>query len=513
MDNPAPQLPSSPSPASWLRRHPDLAVLGGLLLVGGLLRLAFLFRAPAFFVGGDSQTYLLPAWELARDGDWDLGNRRPPGYPLFLAAVIGLLGEDLRAVSFVQHLLGLATIAATYGLGRLVASRAAGLLAGLAVALSGPLLIWEHYVMAEALFTALITGAALAVLGARRSGRPGLALLAGALLALGWLTRPAALPIALLVPLALLGAQPRVSRESSGLPWRRVGVLSGLAGLAFVLVAAPWVACTLQRHGTFGAYGFGNTLMWRVTREAPALIGPRDSWPSRDGDALAAARRYAFGRATRKDLPDDIADGLQARFGLTKGQADGVLMAVALEAIRARPLLYLQSTAQFTLDVFYGDEQPLGGQGKTGGVERFPNPQDKYQSWWDSRISHLPQPPTPAEAAEFSRARALAELYQPHRFGPLLLALCLAGLAAGACQPRYRGTLFLAATILVGLLSATALAASMPRFRYPFDPFISVLAATGVLALVELLRAAARHLQPLHLWRRASSVERRAPVG
>src|SRR3712207_5717492 len=49
----------------WARRHPDLTLVFLLLLVGGALRLAFAFRSPPLFVGGDSQTYLVPGYELA----------------------------------------------------------------------------------------------------------------------------------------------------------------------------------------------------------------------------------------------------------------------------------------------------------------------------------------------------------------------------------------------------------------------------------------------------------------
>jgi hypothetical protein len=472
---------------SWVRRHPDLAALAVLLAVGVTIRAAILFRAPAFFVGGDSQTYLVPAYELARDGNWDLGARRPPGYPLFLAGVIVVLGEDMRAVVLAQHLLGLATIAATYGLGRAVAGRAAGVLAGLGVALSGPLLVYEHYIMAEALFGALLTAAAWALVAARRSPGPWPALVGGSLLAAGWLVRPAALLLVPLIPLALLGAR----------SWRRSVILTALAGLGFALVAAPWALFSAGHYGAVGSVGIGNTLMWRVTREEPALIQPRDSWPSREGDEWAAARRYAFGRATRKDLPDDIADGVQERFGVTEAVADRVLAATALDAIRARPLPYLQSTARLGLELFVGQEQELGGQGKEAGSERYPNPREKYQTWWNPRIRHIPQPPTPAESAEFERARALVSLFQPHRIGGPLLGLCLAGLVAGLGAPRYRGALFLAAAILASLLGAVALAGSFPRFRYPLDPLILTLAATGGLAALDLARAAQRRVQPI----------------
>ena len=467
------------------RRHPDAVALVILLAVGGAIRLALQSRAPAFFVGGDSQTYLLPAYELVRDGDWDMGARRPPGYPLFVAAAIALFGEDPRALAAVQHGLGLLVIACTYGIGRSMAGRAAGFLAGLGVALSGPLLVYERYVMAEALFTLLLGGSVLALLAARGSGRGGwLAFAGGLVLALGWLVRPSALLLAPIVPLAFVG----------GRPWRQAAALSGLAVAGFLVVAVPWSALTLARYEVIGSVGIGNTLVWRVTREEPALIGQRDSWPSREGDALAPARRYAFGLATRRELPDDIADAVQARFGLSEVEADRVLAAVAVEAIRARPADYLRGTADLTWELFVGIDQPLGGQGKEGGIVRYPDPREKYGSWWNERIRHIPQPPTATEAAEFGRARALVGIFRPHRVGGLLLGLCLAGLAAGLLAPRYRGALLVAAAILVSLVGSTALAGSFPRFRYPLDPLILALAAAGVVAALDLLRATARRL-------------------
>lgn len=471
----------------WIRRHPDLISLVLLLSLGALLRGAFLFRAPAFFVGGDSQTYLVPAYQLVRQGSWDLGARRPPGYPLFLAGVIALLGEDTRAIAMAQHGLGLATVGFAYGLARAVAGRPAGLLAGLGAAFSGPLLVYEHYVMAETLFTTLLAAAAFALVAARRSGRHAVALAGGALLALGWLVRPAALLVVPLIPLAFLG----------GRSLRRAVTLSAVGVIGFTLVSAPWALLTLERYGSLGSVGIGNTLMWRVTREEPALILPNDPWPTRDSDPLAAARRQAFGRATRRELPDDIADGVQARWGLSEAQADRVLAAVALDAIRARPWLYLESTARLTLELFLGVEQHLGGQGKEGGVDRYPNPQEKYQAWWDPRIRHIPQPPTPAEAAEFGPARALAGLFRPHRVGAVLLALCLAGLLAGSLAARYRGTLFLSAVVLAGLVGSTAVAGSFPRFRYPLDPMILALAAAGAVASADLVRARVGRLRPV----------------
>jgi hypothetical protein len=483
-------------PFAWLIRHPDLAALALLLLIGALVRVAFLFRAPAFFVGGDSQTYLLPAYDLVRDGNWDLGYRRPPGYPLFLSAVFATLGEDMRALSFVQHLLGLVTVVASYGVGAVVGGRLTGLLVGLGAALSGPLLVYEHYVMSDALFVALVTSAVWALFAARRSNHLGLALAAGVLLGLCWLTRPAALLLLPIVPLAFLGV-------GGGL--RRPALLCSVAALGFVMLAGPWVIVTLTRYGTPGAIGLGNNLIWRVTRNEmwgitrsdATIIQRRDVWPGDDADAVDAARRYVFDNAREKDLPDEIIEGLQRRFGLSEIEADRLLASVAIEAIKARPFLYAETTATLALDVFLGEEQHLGGQGKEGGVNRFANPQAKYESWWEPRIRHIPQPPSETEAAEFWRARAIVNVFQPHRVAPLLLVLCLAGLVAGLARARYRSAAILAVAILLGLLGSAAVSGSAPRFRYPLDPMIWALAAVGALAAFEAIGAGQRQLRRL----------------
>jgi hypothetical protein len=463
-------------------QHPDVTILAILLLLGALVRLAFLFRSPVFYVGSDSQTYLLPAYELVREGDWDLGNRRPPLYPLFLACVMFLFGEDTRAISFVQHLLGLATVAAAYALGRVAANRAVGAFAGLSVAISGPLLVYEHYVMSEVLFTLFATLAALAGLRLRGEARPMLAVMCGVLIGLAWLTRPVGLMLAPLIPLALLG---RVSL-------RRLAGLSGTGLIGMAIVAVPSFATLVLLHGSPSLQGVGNNLIWRVTRNDVVLIGPRDNIQPRESDSAAAAKRYVLDQARRKELPDDIADGLERRFGLSELQSDRLLAETALDIIANKPILYLQTTAEITADLFVGTEQYLGGQGKEGGVERFSNPQEKYQSWWNPKVSHVPQPPLATEAAEFGRARAIVNFLQPYRLAGVLAVLCLAGMLAGLVSPRYRSGPILGITIIAGLVGAAALSGATPRFRYPYDPMIWTLAGMGIAAAVDLVRRLAR---------------------
>src|SRR3712207_2189092 len=144
------------------------------------MRLAFLYRAPVLLTG-DSQSHFLPGFDLARGLDFDPELRRPPGYAAFVAGVVTVLGEDLRALAFAQHVLGVGTALLTYWLGRLTLGRAAGLAAGLMVALNGSLILSGQSVMTETLFTALLLGTLVLLLIAGRTDRLAWCLAAGLL--------------------------------------------------------------------------------------------------------------------------------------------------------------------------------------------------------------------------------------------------------------------------------------------------------------------------------------------
>ena len=459
----------------WVRAHPDLAAVSLLLLVGGLIRFMFAFRAPPFFVGGDSQTYLVPAYELARGLGFSPILKRPPLYPAFLAGVISFLGEDPHAIALVQHLLGLVTIVLTYHLGRVAINRAAGLVAGLLIALNGPLLIYERYVMAEALFTTLLVAAALAVaVGMRRAAwRP--YALGGLLLGVATLCRPAAQLLLPIVPLAALA-------------WhRRVGTavrLSAATLAGFAVLAMPWMTITYVQAGSLGSSGLGEALFWRGTRETPVLIGREIGRPAEVADPTRqAARRLAYQRAQDEELPSDIAVVLQQRFGLSEAEADGVLREVAVELFARQPDRYVVTSLGLFGELLVGTEQWLGGQGKSGGVTRYPNPEDKYGDWWNERIRHLAQPATPAEANEFRAAQAIANLYQPFRYAIPSLALLVCGLAAALFVPAWRVALLPALFAAWLLLSTAFLSGALPRYRYPADPLLAVVIGGGAVGL------------------------------
>ncbi len=466
----------------WVRRHPDLTCVLLLLVVGAAARLAFAFRAPPLFVGGDSQTYLVPGYELAHGLGFAPILKRPPLYPLFVAFSIVLMGEDPHGLAFLQHLLGLGTVVLTYWLGRavfggagsLAAGRLAGLAAGLLVALNGTLVVYERYVMGETLATFLLCAAALALVVAVRRASWQLYALGGSLLALASLNRAS---VQLLLPVVLLAA----------LLWHRpvrlAARLSGAMLAGFLVLVLPWVAFTWIEAGSLGASGLGEALFWRGSRETPNLITREIGRPADVADPTRTqARRVAYNRVFEDELPSDIAVLLQQRFGYSEAEADGVLRDVAVELFARQPGFYVQTSLGLFGELLVGVEQTLGGQGKSGGVVRFPNVHDKYD-FWNERIRHLALNASAAEANEFRRAQAAVNLFQPFRWAPLLLGLLGIGMVAATVV---RGWRLAWLPILLGLwllLLTAFLSGALPRYRYPADPLLAVGMGGGVAAV------------------------------
>jgi hypothetical protein len=241
---------------------------------------------------------------------------------------------------------------------------------------------------------------------------------------------------------------------------------------------------TWVQAGSLGASGLGEALFWRGSREQPMLINRNVGRPSDVADPTRTqARRVAYNRVFEDELPSDIAVLIQQRFGYSEAEADGVLRDVAIELFAREPDLYVQSSLGLFGELLVGTEQFLGGQGKSGGVVRFPNAQDKYD-FWNERIRQLALPATAAEQNEFRRAQWVANLFQPFRYAPLLLGLLGLGLVAASVV---RGWRLAWMPVLLGLwllLTTAFLSGALPRYRYPADPLLAVGIGGGVAAVV-----------------------------
>jgi 4-amino-4-deoxy-L-arabinose transferase-like glycosyltransferase len=463
----------------------DALLVAGVMLVAALVRARFISAGAPTFVTPDSDDYLWPGFALASGLGFEPELRRTPLYPIFIALVLGA-GGNLATLAVVQHALGAITAGLTFGLGRVafggIVGRLAGLVAGLMVAISGPLIVYEHYLMSEALFTLTLTLALLVlVVALRRPSRRWL-LAAGAAVALAASTRPvgqALVPVALALPFLLALPDWR-----SGL--KRAGLIA--AGVAVVL--APWTIRNLVTHGTIGADGaLGQALIGRTVRHDR---GYRYDDPAHtDPDPTRAAVRRIIQQEADGGEPSGgtITARVRDEVGLSQARTSALLREVALAEIAERPGHYLATTGEMAWELFQGRNERLLGNWR----------QRTTRNWdrkWDARLVALLDPDTPAEGPLYERADAITSFFQPWRWRTSMTWLFGIGTLLAVAVPRFRPVLAPAAAALVLVLAAAALDGLVWRFRYPADPAIAVVVAGGLfgpLALAWSALARYRH--------------------
>ena len=470
------------------RAHPDLVLLAGLVLVAILARGVLLTRAP-LFLRRDSVAYFQVGWELANGLGFDLPLRRTPLYPLFIAGVVWALGEDLRGLALAQHLLGVVTVVATYFLGRAMFGRPAGALAALAVALSAPLLIYEHYILAEPLFIPLlVVGLLLLVLAMRREdGRRstlGLYLAGGMVLALAALSRPIGQALLPIGPLAILAHSWRGWRS-----WRvtlRAAVLpSALVLLGFALILVPWsVRGSMTTGRVSGAGAMGQSLIGRIIRHDEGFVLPKPESPSPHADPRKTEiRSLILTQMNRDARPSAINHRIRTVYGLSEQEADAALREVAIEIFTSQPGRYAEGTLAKFRRLLVGEDERLR-------VHWATRKDGELRDAWTSEpsIMHLYTPPSAIQELEYAVAEGVTRLFQPYLWRWLLVPLVLLGLGWGLVREPRGPTVLLVLTVLALVFPSAALVGYVPRYRYPADPLLAVLAAGGVVAAIALFR-------------------------
>ncbi len=462
-----------------VRDHPDVVLLALLLIVALLVRALFVFRAPVF-IRRDSITYFETAYDLARGAGFDLPLRRTPLYPLFIAGVIWTLGEDLRGLAVVQHLLGLVTVAATYLLGKALFGRLAGFVAGLLTALSAPLLIYEHYLLSEPLFTPLIAVGLLLIVWAMQAGRGWPLVAGGAVLALAALARPIGQAVLPVVPLAIL-----VQQRSPRAAIKPIFLVA--AGFAVVLI--PWTVRGALVSGRVGSAGaLGQSLIDRVSRHDEGLVLPSPDSPTTLIDPTRiAVRRLILTQAARDARPSAINHRIREQFGLSEAEANAAMQDVALEVIRGQPERFFWGTLAKSRRILAGDDERLRshwGSRKDGELR------DDWLA--EPSIAHVYSPPSAAEEAESPTAEALTRIFQPYQWRFILGLLIALGIGLGLVRGPRGPTVLLVLAGIALVVPSAALVGQVLRYRYPADPLLAVLVGGGLVALSPLARAARR---------------------
>jgi 4-amino-4-deoxy-L-arabinose transferase-like glycosyltransferase len=453
-----------------LLTHRSALGLGVILSIAALFRLATIFLAPAFQLNNDTSQYFTAGYSLATDGQLDLHVKRAPLYPVFLAGVIRVLGPSLETTAIVQHVLGLVNVVLVYLLGAVAFGRPTGLVAALGAATCGALLLTEHTVASEAVFTPLLVGSLLLVVLGLRTERSSFFLAAGLALGCCALTRaiaPAMLPLA-------LGAV--VVRPGS---WRSRGLAAGLLGLGFLMVTGPWVLRSQQIHGiptTSG--GLGNALLARVHRHDPSFdfhdYGPPELDPAR-----ASIRERVFALAQKTRFESDIERVLQDNYKLSPSQSEVFMRDAALQVIRQEPERYVQGTVAMFLKLWLGFEKPID-------IRWSYRTEPKWAQSWPAHLRFVMEDRDRWPSQNRASLDTLMNVYDDHRFGPLYGLLFLLGTTRCVVGWRIQGLtlMFLPLVVISQLLIYAALDGALPRYREPLQPLITLVLAAGLTYLV-----------------------------
>jgi hypothetical protein len=370
------------------------------------------------------------------------------------------------------------TIGLSYWLGRLLFDRAAGFVAGLLVALDSVLILHEHYILSEPIFTLLLLTASLVFVIALRRDQTRWYLLAGLAFGLAVLARPVAQSVLLAVPIALLAQRGRVRAA-----WRPTLIVL----LGATLLIFPWMLRNKLTYGSFSTSGSGRFLSARVVKHDRGYTF-YDS--STQYDPLERRARQIFqSEADARPEEGPIYSRYRSELGLSEAEADEMLRRISLDGIAGRPEHFARTSVVMFLDLFAGDQKEE--------LVRWhlrERDQGRVMNQWQ-HMRHLLSAPTSSQETESGVAESLGSIFRPTRWlTPLVLGIALSLLLV-CWRPEHRPAAFVSAVIGIILLVSALLVGEVPRYRYPLDPLIMVLAAGGyVCALPHFLRAATARL-------------------
>lgn len=248
----------------------------------------------------DSSAYVSWAQALVADPTfWPAYPEHAPGYPFFMAAVLGISGGSLMAVRIAQAILGAIGCVLTARVAARTLTPGAFLPAGLLQAAYAPLLYIDTALLAESLLIFLLILSLDLATSARERKHW---LLAGLVLGLAIVVRPTALALlpAFGIVIALRGPRPAALRHAGAL-------LAGVCLIALPVVVQNWRVTGIplvQAYGGLNIY-LGN----RPSGSGMASARLGGEWDSLEGEAsrAGAARNDQDAYYVRRTL-DEIAD-------------------------------------------------------------------------------------------------------------------------------------------------------------------------------------------------------------
>ena len=469
----------------WRDVRADVVPLVLLVFGAVLLRVAFYTSAPPL-LNPDSAGYYIPARDLVAGDGFDLGLRRTPTYPLFLAAVVAFVGEDLQAIVTVQHFVfGPLLVGLTYLLGRLVATRAVAIAAGAMVGIAGPLLLYEHYVMTEIPFAILLLALLSTTVLATRRASLRWAAVTGLLFGLFVLCRPSGQILVPLVAGTVLLLMPAT--------WTRRFLAIGALAVAATSVVVPWMAYNYQTQGVFAIAGSGRFLLARTLKMDPGGFTFPDAPPGVvESETKAAARRIVQQEAART-RPGSVAQRFRDDLGLSDAEAYPLMQALAIEAIRNRPGYFATSTLVAFWDIMVGEPIDIRREGVPVADADF---ERRARAALRQPIYRLDAP----------RAQTILSIYDPSRYGPRVPILFGLATIVVALRPNLRWLLLPALATLALVGGSAMLVGGELRYRFPQDPLILLVICGGLVGVLSPMLAALRRRGDTRGGRRSRSL-------
>jgi len=414
---------------------------------------------------GDAGQYSLYAWNLAHHGTFakDIpgatsvtpDNYRDPGYPLFLAGCLKILGDGTAwysAILLSQALLGALTVTLVTQLGRYWLSPRWAAAAGLLMA------VWPHnitiggYLLSETLFGFLCAVGMLLCAVACRKKSYWQAAFAGIILGCASLTN------AMLSPFALL--------LGGFLAWRRLaprGICVVLA-ISSLLLPGVWAIRNTQiANGIAGSSSKDRALQNLV----------EGSWP----DFQSAWRDSIFG-----------SDAMKAAARIKLHTVDMEYLSLRTSPwAGARAMMQRLGQQPWQYAAWYLFEKP-------------------YSLWsWDIQIGQGDIYPFPVVNAPFQKQPAWMALGAIcHGLNPLLIFLALASVLFTLSKPdpndgHDRTMLVVAISLMSFVTLIYSILQAEPRYSIPFRPYEMLLAMTALSGFASQWRKRRMAANPLKI--------------
>lgn len=471
----------------------DIWLLIAILLFGALLRLWLTVTwFPVMLGFPDSSAYLSSVRVPFSD------QARPDGYPAFVSLLWHVRPSFLLVVS-VQHLMGLATALLAWLITwRLGAPRWAGLIPAAVASFGGAVILLEHAILTEALFSFLVIVALAAAVFSATSdrGRPGLPLLlaalAGLVVGLAVNVRTVA---ALMLPLVLLYLVVGGDRDARD-GWR-IRLLSPLIALACCGVAV--FAMLAWHNHKVGGYAQTTTQFYNTYGRVATFVDCSKFTPPKGTEFLCpdtpVSERPGTGYWVFTGGPI-VERWLNSYESTAPPELSKQVRSFAISAVLHQPGAYLREVSREVWRLFDDDfprnPNPVIGNAGTGASAGELRDRMRDPVWTDTALQqHLG-----VRMADWGRYRSLNGFYaweSVTRFSGLRLALLLLLAVAGTALARpgrmRRGALLAAGSGAVLLFAPILI--SEYNFRYTVTTFppLAIAAGIGCAELIRRLRS------------------------